>query len=723
MKRHEFIWKPGGHHSHDDCNCDLYVNFPSLGLDPIIERRYVGHKRSVRDMYANVKALIASSYVMSQGLVVRKAFDVITYENYLREYNTPSSQISVTPPFPISNRVKECDIVPCVKWRELARSVESNYWAKFGIYEREQDPDAAIPTLFSMCKKRLSWEDTVFGTMNGKKRTIHTMSYFPLEKQMALYAEFNVDTMYRGASEEHMWTYTSGALNWMNFQMDVYKNHNSLKFDYDPHKLIKKVRLFTSAGIAAGGTAEGTIDGEEVRVVSSGKKIHLIEAAMRKVHKLLTGIRKHDPSVYESIIAVIKTKYEWKFGQFKSEEDLTKMLLKMREFFIPDLPHSFIGILLNEARSLLERNNIIRIGMRFWNGGCWYLFLYLNGNMPNMIWVDGDIEGLDKHIMDWMLLLYCHNVYPYYKWDDMSEPDREFLYELLALWAANVCSKLVCHVGSFWRFMVGQMYSGGKETSHGGSWIMAFIFFCYCEHVKSRNPSRSRLIDEFLSMMIITIVVYGDDHIWCAPEMLSDIMNHETWRDFLKDYCRMKLRDANIYRSLLSVPDKTGRLSVVGPKFLKRYFIKNEKWPELAPILPYKLIDEQICRLFATDTPVCAELVMSAVGFAWDTQATNEYAYQVITDFYNKLASVDQRTPAEILKDIDLTSVDKTRLRRLIRKIGLSTEDIFDHYPSLNEMLDRHKPDPLKASHFVSLEQLSSIGEEYELEVEEESEY
>jgi len=352
--------------------------------------------------------------------------------------------------------------------------------------------------------------------------------------------------------------------------------------------------------------------------------------------------------------------------------------------------------------------------MRFWHGGAECLFRYLNGHMRGFIYVDGDIVGLDKHIQDWQLLLYCFGAFPYFDWKNMSEKDATFLEQIMIIWASHVCSKLVCHIGSFWRYMVGQMYSGGKETSHGDSWIMAFLFFCYCQHLKTRNPSRSILIDEFLSRYFITIVVYGDDHIWCAPDCMEDIMNHKTWKSFLKDYCNMELRDENLYRSLLSIPDGTGRLVVKGPKFLKRYFILNENDDGLAKILPYKEIDEQMVRAMTTETTVAAELIISLIGHAWDTQGTNEEAYHVISELYHRISAYDNRTPMQILESMDIADVSKTRLRRLLRKSGISYSEMFDHFPTLAELRSRHVFDMQKANHKISRKDLASQDIMYE---------
>jgi len=438
-----------------------------------------------------------------------------------------------------------------------------------------------------------------------------------------------------------------------------------------------------------------------------------MEAAIRKVHDILTMIRKDDRDYANVITAVVKAKQEWKIGQFKTVAQLREMLMKMREFFIPSMHHNYISILCNEYRMLLERNNVIRIGMKWWNGGAELLYKFLNGDMPKMIWVDGDITGLDKHIQDWMLYLYCHGAHPYFDWASMNSKDSKFLKNLLIFWASNVCAKLVCHVGGFWRYMLGQMYSGGKETSHGDSWIMAFLFYCYCQQVKAANPGRAILIDRLLALMIIVIVVYGDDHIWCAPEILSDIMNHNTWRDFLKDYCGMELRDAHTYTSLLSVPDHTGRLKVRGPRFLKRHIIRNTD-PEIkVNFLPYKEIDEMMIKSFALETHWSPEVKLIVTGMAWDTMFTNRPAYDTLRAYYVALDKLDTRTPYEILQTLDFNKFESYRIRKLMKKVGMQVEEFYK-FPDWEVEKYRHTFDMEKANYIIRPENLNDLPQEYE---------
>jgi len=426
-KRHQMKWQPGNCQDHNHCDCDLVIEFPALGLNPIMIKRKMTYRRTVRDMYVEAKAFIVSNYFLHEGVVRPRPMDYALYLEYLRNHETPRSQIALSPPFPVSNEVKEMGIYPESKWKGIFTEVERSYWIRMGypVYVPFND-EKVIPSLAQLICRKMSWVATVFDKYYGRERVVNTMTYFPLKKQLALYGDFNVDTMKRDAAQSFLWNYAPAALGWLNYQMENEVNFGTCYFDYDPHKLIRKFQIYRSGGIASGGSKHGKFNGEDIIIQASGQKIFMFLPAIRKLHRLMVRVRRGDMTAIEAIICVVKAKHEWKLGQFKNVEELDAMLLKIREFFIPEQWHSFLGILLNENRMLLERNNIIRIGMKFWYGGAECLFRYLNGHMKGFIYVDGDITGLDKHIQDWQLLLYCFGAFPYFDWKTLSDSDALF---------------------------------------------------------------------------------------------------------------------------------------------------------------------------------------------------------------------------------------------------------------------------------------------------------
>jgi len=546
----------------------------------------------------------------------------------------------------------------------------------------------------------MSWHSTVYDTWFGSKRMIHTKEFLPLQKSLQLYAEFNKDTTRRSPAELTLWQYVPKALESLNFQFGTYKDHGTLPFKFDLLEIIQSIRLYTSSGTAPGGTSTTEWKGYKCRILPCGKKLRHVEAAARALHATARRIKFDKDFVCKAVRCIMKGKDEYKHGQFKSLEELEAMLNKLRLFFIPELEHLLMSSWINGERMKLERNRIIRVGMRWWYGGAFLLFKQLNGDLPNMRYFYGDVTGLDKSISDWLLLLYCCNVYPYYNWKDMSEEDKEFLENLIIYWATNVCSKMVCHVGSFWRYMSGVMPSGCKETSSGNSWIMAFIFYTYIEHMKTLYPHIADLLDAYLREMVILIVVYGDDHIWCCPERFYPYLNLKTWSAFLKEYYNMTLRDGAEFTSLLTEPSVDGREKISGPGFLKRKFIKNTIRPDLSPILPYKPLDEQMCKFYTVKYDTIVEAIMVCIGFAWDTQGTNPEAYRIIKDVYDHYMFLNPYTPVELIEQMKQAK-DVPTVRRLFKKTNIRLSDMMK-FPTIEEMLDRHVLDGSKANYAVS---------------------
>jgi len=53
-------------------------------------------------------------------------------------------------------------------------------------------------------------------------------------------------------------------------------------------------------------------------------------------------------------------------------------------------------------------------------------------------------------------------------------------------------------------------------------------------------------------------VVFGDDHIWCAPKLMRNILSVNDFQEFLIRSVDMTLQDQQEYEEFLSVPDDMG---------------------------------------------------------------------------------------------------------------------------------------------------------------------
>jgi len=273
----------------------------------------------------------------------------------------------------------------------------------------------------------------------------------------------------------------------------------------------------------------------------------------------------------------------------------------------------------------------------------------------------------------------------------MTDEQMDFYFKLVQKLMYRISNKIVIHAGTFWRFMSGVMYSGGKETSHGDSWLLALKFFEYLVWIMDQHPLIEYTVDVQIMNGFIRMVIYGDDHVWCCPEFLHEYINVRSFAQFLYETCGWVLRDYQEYRDFCSVPNiENGGLLVKGPKFLKRYWIKNTINPELAPILPYKPLMEPMLKLFCDAEGLPENYTLKCLGAAWDTMGTNPLHYQLVLQFYQTLMCSELRSPMELV-DLALTTQKGTfSINKLLRRVGMTKDQMFNHFPTEEELLRRH---------------------------------
>jgi len=92
-------------------------------------------------------------------------------------------------------------------------------------------------------------------------------------------------------------------------------------------------------------------------------------------------------------------------------------------------------------------------------------------------------------------------------------------------------------------------------------------------------------------------------------------------------------------------------------------------------------MDEQICKCFLTEFDTPAEYIAVLIGFAWDTQGTNIFAYNVVKGMYDELIALHPDTPAQLLNDIT-TWENAPKVRRLMRKVGIGRDEFLDFLQS-----------------------------------------
>jgi len=483
------------------------------------------------------------------------------------------------------------------------------------------------------------------------------------------------------------------ALDMVIDRLETRKFFKTFKFQYHPRMAVAAAtRLRSSAGIRPGPHFKFVESDCNISCGTGGKKLEQLETAVRGYHKWMMAVHQGERPVLENY-CIIKMKAEWRFAYMAREEELQGLPNKAREFFIPGMQHNIHSYIMMEKRMIIERGNAINIGRRWFYGGAYEMALYLNYDLPRMNWNEGDFYKFDKHIVDWLLKIYIGTTTLYYDPASMNKQERSMYTFMMETLMYNITVKTTCHLGDFWRVMRGVMYSGGKETSHGDSWIVLLVFCLYLVHTMTVYPTMRAAIMKAIERKLIAIVVYGDDHIWSSPQVLPMLSEH-TFADFVKDFVGMKIRDIIIHKRFLSEVDwDTGELRKIGPKFLKRYFIAGD----IVPVMPFKPYNESLIRLLiANQTP--QDFVLSAIGQAWDTMGTNRVAYDAIEYVFRYNLDRTHCTPAQILAERESTMEGQAEMEKLRRKIHAAGKKGLK-FPSYKKLRSLHKHDKEKVDH------------------------
>jgi len=236
------------------------------------------------------------------------------------------------------------------------------------------------------------------------------------------------------------------------------------------------------------------------------------------------------------------------------------------------------------------------------------------------------------------------------------------------------------------------MYSGGYETSHGDSWIAALCFSLYIAQKIKDFPHLAGIINEFIMLGFLGIVVYGDDNLWWFPRILRDIINVRDYAHFLSTVCDMTLRDYKEYESFLSVVDQyTGLVIKEGPKFLKTYFIANDDLSNgLSPVLPFRPITELVVKSFVDVNCTVEQILIKQVSLAWNSYGTNFPVYDTAKECFKILRSSSNRTPRQMYETLLESRAGRDGLNKIVSQIGITVEQLFDHFPSLEMLRSRH---------------------------------
>jgi len=606
---------------HKYCECDLTVS----GIDPIkpfvIPRYKESVKRSLNVMYAEMTAHIVQNYSLEGPNVVTNLVPNVTaYLDNLARASAVFDGDLIRPQFSYSNQSKAVSRVDSSFLRAATQVLDKWYFGTLGIdmssyVWRDASSELCVNKVYSLkelCAKTLSFSHYACGRRFGNVSWCNTMEGYGPNDVFRNFNEFNVDNYTRKDGYFRAISMMSRALNivYGNF-IQTQRHFKKIVFAYNPIEYVREMNMMASSGIRPGPRTTAVVDGFSVVVSPIGKKIEQIKWAMTShrqwVRLMFAGNFNHLESH-----CVIKVKNERKCAYARPTSALLAIHQKKREFFMTNARHQLNSTWINGPRIKLERGNAINVGRCWWYGGAYNFATYLNYNVPGMMWYEGDYTLHDKHIVDWLLMVYQATNMIYYDVESMTEKQRRVFFHANADTMFNMVIKPTCHNGDIWRIIRGMLYSGGKETSHAGSFCTLFCFALYLVHTMELYPRQAAYIKKCLEHGFIRICVYGDDHLWCGPKKIAHIVNETLFAEYSASTFGMVIKDILHHDRFLTVPNfVTGEVErgQAGPKFLKRYFIAGD----ILPVLPFKPMSETMQKLLAPTSSLPVDMILRSV--------------------------------------------------------------------------------------------------------------
>jgi len=707
------------------CDADMVVNHPGLELprEARIPRFLDGVRRSREAMFREWVEQTTAQYSLSDGQVL----DNLMRNNYAaHEALLDGVRAAVTgnirEPFHVPQTDKPVPRVNIDCFKHILVALDQMYFRRLlgetpvqrYHYKGPQDDIRVIQerirnplSLKELCMRRVSLYNYVYGKYYGYDYWCDTKEDYGPYNAQKFYEDFQFETVIRDERHVALMQWFPRALQMTNDYVGTTKLRGTMKFDYPLPRIIAEMNLNSSSGIRPGGTTVTAYHLAPVIAKPTGLKyIQVIEAAQahaKWVRKTLSG-----DEIPLDNYNVIKLKQERKVKYMGNVENLKKLRIKKREFFIPGLVHVIHSLWLSKDRMLAERGKVVNIGRVWWHGGALQFAQMMNYDVPDMVWWEADYDKYDKHINDWTLQAYVLSGMQYYDMDLMSSEERFLFFRAHAELIFNMNAKVTAHLLSdVWSIVNGVLYSGGPETSPAGSWINVLMFTLFLVHVMDRHPGVAKAIAYAVNMRLINIAVYSDDHLYCAPRRLAKFVNIREFGKFLKSYFGASLRDEMEFTTFLTVPNTIGGFERLGPKFLKRYFIAGGPGETL--VLPYKPMVDTIERLLAPKSNLSIDAILAAIGQAWDTMFTNPLAYDVCKEYYRLHIKHDSRTPAQILATID---VRDPAVVGYMKKLNLVPEDFLRFPDYALGRKHQHEYDPEKINYRVDMTRRNTMWQE-----------
>lgn len=429
---------------------------------------------------------------------------------------------------------------------------------------------------------------------------------------------------------------------------------------------------------------------EYIKISNRGKKIEFHEQVLMQIYEFI--IFGREPNV----VWVLPPKNEVFFDFTKQLNDAEWMgfLNKIRLFNIPSAVLIYLERIAGLERHLLERGKQIRIGQKWGHGGSDALAECL-GVTPENCWdetiIEGDFKKFDQSIRMVLLKIYRSQTTIHY---DETSPDFPILERIVNFILEVTCYRITYLMSQLWVILEGSVASGEFDTSHMDSWITSFVFSGFMMWMLFKTPAEHQEELELYMIAIIKLVCYGDDHLYQVGQAKwSSMFGGDQWAYYCKTFWNMDVRD--LKKTSYCTAHKHGWITKMGVTFLKYQQVLNEEKSEGQPhFLPYRETRDFVVRAVYSREPKirdAIDVMLSVIGQAYSTYASNSNAYSRLRNFYQQL--YECVTDKSTLKEIMAKRLHEAQDIRRIRQMGITPDELVEGFPTWEKLVEKNVVD------------------------------
>jgi len=682
------------------------IHADSLGYQKKYPRILEKTRQTDNQLFMAALTELENSFDLTDTSIVRS--NKWEVESQIKEVVRASKNMKlIEGPFKYSNIPVCVKHEPIPEIKEILKAADIVYWKQYGVnlpmaswdqvlqWDALADP---LPSLRTMSLSSLSFHRMAYATRN--KLPIwksSTENLYPtkvvemvklMDRDQSLKPGFDalqkkipkaLDVFYRYGLKTHD-------------RMKTVKPYIDLKAETET------MPLHTSQGLQVGSKQKHVLPtGEILHINPCGKKLENLDASLQDIMDMFEkAIRPLMP--FESCI-----KLESQFSRVAQDNPVAwkGFLTKGRVFIIAGQTFTLLERITSMIRHLFERGEIIRVGQSWSHAGADEIARILGAFLPGKRkYFEGDFKKFDYSVKSYLMELYFSQSLVYFD-PDLDKDTFDLLHAIVEIITQEIISRIQHIFGSIWAVVNGMMPSGCFNTSHGDSWIVAFLWFLYCvDQMTDQDPVDQTRLWEAIVQSIIRIIVYGDDHLISMPDdpLINTVFSYTGWIEWLRKWWDMEIRDYFVFDHF-ETDTYEGFITRRGPCFLQQYFTLNPiRHQEGQPTyLPFRDSPSVMLRLAHGTEPKkrdLLDLMLSLVGHGYCTYGANTAIHEYMSIAYRLCLQAVGRDEQETLAEA-LTRSSEKSLRKFRQK-GVSDEDLLKGYPSLATLQAQNVKDPSK---------------------------